>query len=244
MDKLMPNAHAAESMILSPEPRHHFVAIEGPIGVGKTTLCKKIADNLNYHTLLEKAEDNPFLEQFYNNENVALATQLHFLFQRSQQLQELHENDLFDPHRVSDFLMAKDKIFARTNLNDDEYALYQQVYDSVKPRSIRPDLVIYLQAPIETLLARIHKRGIRAEKFINHEYLAKLNEAYSQFFLYYDQAPLLIINATDIDFVDNDSHLQQLIDYMQGISSGRHYFNPTAMWLYSQACSRCSNHFR
>jgi deoxyadenosine/deoxycytidine kinase len=215
-----------EAIVLSAVPSHHFVAVEGPIGVGKTTLCKKLANTFNYHTLLENADDNPFLERFYNNENVALATQLHFLFQRSKQLAELHQNDMFDPRRVADFLIEKDKIFAQANLDSDEYALYEQVYNELQPKSVRPDLVIYLQAPVDTLIARIIKRGIMSEQHINRDYLEQLNEAYSQFFLYYDGAPLLIINATDIDFADNDQHYQQLLSYIQGITSGRHYFNP------------------
>jgi deoxyguanosine kinase len=215
-----------KAIVLSAAPRHNFVAVEGPIGVGKTTLCKKLANTFNYHTLLENADGNPFLERFYNNENVGLATQLYFLFQRSKQLAELHQNDMFDPRRVADFLIEKDKLFAQANLDADEYDLYQQVYHELQPKSVRPDLVIYLQAPVDTLIKRIIKRGIIAEKYINRDYLEQLNEAYSQFFLYYDGAPLLIINATDIDFADNDQHYQQLLSYIQGITSGRHYFNP------------------
>ena len=215
-----------DAIVLSASPSHRFVAVEGPIGVGKTTLCKKLANTFNYHTLLENADGNPFLERFYNNENVALATQLHFLFQRTKQLTELHQNDMFDPPRIADFLIEKDKIFAQANLDPDEYALYEQVYNKLQPKSVRPDLVIYLQAPADTLTARIIKRGIMSEQHINCDYLEQLNEAYSQFFLYYDGAPLLIINATDIDFADNDQHYQQLLSYIQGITSGRHYFNP------------------
>ena len=134
---------------------------------------------------------------------------------------------MFDPRRVADFLIEKDKIFAQANLDPDEYALYEQVYNELQPKSVRPDLVIYLQAPVDTLIARIIKRGIMSEQHINRDYLEQLNEAYSQFFLYYDGAPLLIINATDIDFADNDQHYQQLLSYIQGMTSGRHYFNPT-----------------
>ena len=215
-----------DAIVLNSAPSHRFVTVEGPIGVGKTTLCKKLANTFNYHTLLENADGNPFLERFYNNENVALATQLHFLLQRSKQLAELHQNDMFDPRRVADFLIEKDKIFAQANLDADEYALYEQVYTELQPKSVRPDLVIYLQAPVDTLIERIIKRGIMSEQHINRDYLEQLNEAYSQFFLYYDGAPLLIINATDIDFADNDQHYQQLLSYIQGITSGRHYFNP------------------
>jgi deoxyadenosine/deoxycytidine kinase len=215
-----------EAIVLSAPPNHRFIAIEGAIGVGKTTLCKKLANTFNYHSLLENADGNPFLERFYNNENVALATQLHFLFQRSRQLKELHQNDIFQPCRVADFLIEKDNLFAQANLDTDEYALYQQVYNELQPKTVRPDLVIYLQAPVDTLIERIIKRGIISEKFINRDYLAQLNNAYSQYFLYYDDAPLLIINATDIDFADNDQHYQQLLSYIQGITSGRHFFNP------------------
>jgi len=215
-----------EAIVLSAPPNHRFIAIEGAIGVGKTTLCKKLANTFNYHSLLENDDGNPFLERIYNNENVALATQLHFLFQRCRQLKELHQNDIFQPCRVADFLIEKDNIFAQANLDTDEYALYQQVYNELQPKTVRPDLVIYLQAPVDTLIERIIKRGIISEKFINRDYLAQLNDAYSQFFLYYDDAPLLIINATDINFADNDQHYQQLLNYIQGITSRRHFFKP------------------
>lgn len=207
-----------------------FIVIEGPIGVGKTTLAKRLANRFNYDTLLEKAEENPFLSKFYKNRDQhALSTQLFFLFQRAQQLEELWQNDLFEPLRVADFLIEKDHLFAKTILTPEEYQLYQMVYEKLAIEAPKPDLVIYLQAPVDTLLSRIHHRGIKEERHINHQYLERLNEAYSEFFLYYDDAPLLIVNASQIDLVDNDRDFEQLADYMLTIKRGRHFFNPSIL---------------
>lgn len=205
-----------------------FVAVEGAIGVGKTTLAKHLAHTFNYDTLLEQPQENPFLERFYRDpKNSALPTQLFFLFQRAQQLRELKQDDMFEPVRVSDFLMEKDQLFAQVTLDDDEFNLYQQVYDKLTIECPKPDLVIYLQAPTEVLLARIKSRGVPAEQLINADYLNRLNDAYMRFFHFYDEAPLLIVNATDLDLVSNADHYRQLVDYMLSIKSGRHYYNPT-----------------
>ena len=205
-----------------------FIAIEGPIGVGKTTLAKRLAETFNYQTLLERADENPFLERFYNNrKQAALATQLFFLFQRAQQIQDLRQSDIFEPVRVSDFLIEKDPLFARVNLDSDEYQLYERVFHQLTIDAPTPDLVIYLQASTDVLLSRIESRGIGYEQGINRDYLESLNEVYSEFFLYYDGAPLLIVNASEIDLVNGDGDYQQLVDYMLDIRSGRHYFNPT-----------------
>lgn len=205
-----------------------FIAVEGPIGVGKTTLCKKLAKRFKAEVLLEQADNNPFLERFYrNNGDGALATQLFFLFQRAQQINSMRQDDMFAPLHVSDFLMDKDKLFANANLDSDEFKLYEQVYQQITIDTPQPDLVIYLQAPVDVLLSRIHNRAIPSEQSINHGYLEKLNDAYCDFFHFYDQAPLLIINATQIDFANNEAHFEQLVDYMQDITSGKHYFNPT-----------------
>lgn len=205
-----------------------FIAVEGAIGVGKTLLARRLASTFNYQTLLEDAEQNPFLERFYHNQkNAALATQLFFLFQRSQQIQDLRQADIFEPVRVSDFLIDKDRLFARINLDEDEYQLYDKVYQQLTIDAPKPDLVIYLQAPVDVLSARIEHRGIASEQHISSDYLTSLNEAYSEFFLYYDDAPLLIVNAEEIDFVNRDQDYAQLVDHLLNIRSGRHYFNPT-----------------
>lgn len=204
-----------------------YIAIEGPIGVGKTTLTKYLAETFNYETLLERAEENPFLEKFYAKErNSALPTQLFFLFQRVQQMNELRQADLFEPVRVADFLIEKDQLFAQVTLSDAELSLYQQVYDQMTINAPVPDLVVYLQAPSEVLLDRIAQRGILAEKTIDADYLRRLNEAYTRFFHFYDKSPLLIVNATEIDWVNNPSDYENLVDYMLNVTNGRHYYNP------------------
>jgi len=209
-----------------------FVAIEGAIGVGKTTLAKRLANTFNYDTLLEEAEKNPFLERFYEDRaRHALPTQLFFLFQRAQQIQSLRQDDLFQPVRVADFLIEKDPLFAQVTLDDDELEIYQQVYNQLVIDAPKPDLVIYLQAPIDTLLRRIKQRGIHAEQTIDLEYLETLNDAYTRFFHFYDDSPLLIVNASEIDWVNNDDSYQQLVDYMLSIKQGRHYYNPTSTLL-------------
>ncbi len=205
-----------------------FIAVEGAIGVGKTTLAKQLADTFNYQTLLEKAEENPFLERFYQNQkNAALATQLFFLFQRSQQIQDLRQGDIFEPVQVSDFLIEKDRLFAKLNLDEDEFLLYDKVYQQLTIDAPKPDLVIYLQASVDVLLSRIESRGIEFEQRISRQYLEHINEAYSEFFLYYDDAPLLIVNADELDIVTRQRDYEQLVDYLLNIRNGRHYFNPT-----------------
>lgn len=205
-----------------------YLAVEGPIGVGKTTLAKRLASCFNYEIMLERAEENPFLGQFYKNRNQnALATQLFFLFQRAQQIQDMRQQDLFSPVRVADFLMEKDRLFAKINLSEDEFKLYQQVYAQMTIDAPTPDLVIYLQAPVDTLMQRINNRGLSIEQTIDREYIELLNQAYSEFFLYYDDAPTLIINCAEMDFAENDNDFLALIDYMLNIKNGRHYFNPT-----------------
>ena len=204
-----------------------FIAVEGNIGVGKTTLAKKLAATFNYDTLLEQPEDNPFLERFYRDpKSAALPTQLHFLLQRSQQIQALRQNDMFKPVRVADFLIEKDQLFAEVTLDSDELQLYRQVFDHLTLEAPKPDLVIYLQAPLNVLQERIHKRGIASERSISNEYLATLNEAYTNYFHYYDEAPLLIVNCAEIDIVDNQQDYIRLVDYLLNVSSGRHYYNP------------------
>lgn len=204
-----------------------YIAVEGCIGVGKTTLARNIAQLFNYDMLLEQAEDNPFLERFYRDpKSTALPTQLFFLFQRANQLQALRQDDMFEPVRVADFLIEKDQLFARTTLDDDELNIYRQVYDKLVINAPRPDLVIYLQAPLDVLLDRIRQRGISAEQHISADYLKALSDAYTEFFHFYDGAPLLIVNAKDLNLAQNRDHFKQLVQYILTIKSGRHYYNP------------------
>ena len=204
-----------------------FIAVEGPIGVGKTSLTKRLAETFNYELLLENAEENPFLDRFYQNPRQhALATQLFFLFQRTQQIADSRQSDLFEPVRVSDFLIDKDRLFAELNLEKDEYELYHKVYQHLVIDAPKPDLVIYLQAPTEILLQRIQKRGIPSEQMIESEYLNQLNRAYTEFFHYYSDSKLLIVNSAEIDLVANDEDYEQLVTYILSLPNGTHYFNP------------------
>ncbi len=204
-----------------------YIAVEGCIGVGKTTLARNIARLFNYDMLLEQPEENPFLERFYRDpKSTALPTQLFFLFQRANQLQTLRQDDMFTPVRVADFLIEKDQLFARVTLDDDELTIYRQVYDKLVINAPKPDLVIYLQAPLDVLLERIKHRGISAEQYISADYLKALNDAYTEFFHFYDGAPLLIVNAKDLNLAKNRDHFKQLVEYILTIKSGRHYYNP------------------
>ena len=204
-----------------------YIAIEGPIGIGKTTLAKRLAQSFNYETVLEDAEENPFLERFYQDrKGNALPTQLHFLFQRMRKLQDLRQGDIFQQVRISDFLIEKDPLFARITLDDDEYRLYQTVYDNIIADLPKPDLVIYLQAPTETLYQRVQKRGHPIERSIELSYLQQLNDAYTQFFYHYDDTPLLIVNSGEINLAQNDLDYHNLVQYILQKNTGRHYYNP------------------
>ena len=224
----MPEQSTSSGVSLRGRTVPGYIAVEGPIGVGKTTLARRIADTFDYDLLLEEAELNPFLERFYQNrQQTALATQLFFLFQRVQKITELKQRDMFDQARVADFVLEKDPLFARINLEPDEFTLYEKVFSKMRVDAPVPDLVIYLQASPDRLLERIDRRGIDAERLIDRQYLEQLNEVYSEFFLYYDAAPLLIVNANEIDLAQGDRDYEQLVDYMLNIKKGRHYFNPT-----------------
>ena len=204
-----------------------YIVIEGPIGVGKTSLAKRLAEEFRGELLLEGAEENPFLERFYRNpRHAALPTQLFFLFQRAQQIQALRQSDMFAPVRVADFILEKDRLFAQLTLDDHELRLYDQVYDNITVDAPQPDLVIYLQAPVDVLLSRVQKRGRSYERFIETNYLERLVEAYTQFFYHYSATPLLIVNAADIDLVNNEQDYQLLLERLRKTISGRHYFNP------------------
>jgi deoxyadenosine/deoxycytidine kinase len=207
-----------------------LIAIEGPIGVGKTTLAKRLAETLGSEVVLEDIDNNPFLERFYQNRRqAALATQLFFLFQRSQQIQDIRQDDLFTPSRVFDFLMQKDKLFAKVNLDDEEFKLYEQVYQKLLIDAPKPDLVVYLQAPTDVLAQRIEQRGVASEIGIERDYLEQLNHTFSEFFLYYDESPLLIVNSKDLDFATNDDDYQMLVEQILNTRSGRHFYNPTLL---------------
>ncbi len=204
-----------------------FIVVEGPIGVGKTTLAKKLAQSFGSELLLEGAAENPFMERFYENPKAAaLSTQLFFLLQRARQMQEMRQADMFNPVRIADFLMEKDRLFAELTLDEDELKLYEQVYDQLTIDVPEPDLVVYLQAPVEVLLGRIENRGIQHERLIEAAYLQRLSDSYVEFFYHYTDAPLLIVNAADIDFANNENDYQQLLERLKSISSGRHYYNP------------------
>lgn len=209
-----------------------YVVVEGPIGVGKTTLANKLAQSFGCDLLLEGADKNPFMDKFYEDPKAAaLPAQLFFLLQRARQLKEMKQEDMFNPVRVADFLIEKDRLFAELTLDTDELDLYEQVYASLTIDVPSPDLVVYLQAPVETLLERIQKRGLKHERFIEAAYLQRLCDAYIQFFYQYNNAPLLIVNAADIDFANNDDDYQLLHRRITEVQSGRHYFNPTQVAL-------------
>jgi deoxyadenosine/deoxycytidine kinase len=210
------------------EFRH--LVIEGPIGVGKTSLARRLAKSLGAELLLEKAEDNPFLERFYQDPRAAaLPAQLFFLLQRVEELRGLRQADLFQPRLVADYLFDKDRVFAELNLDEHEFALYDKVYQQLAPEVPVPDLVIYLQAPVDVLQRRIAQRGIGYEQSISVDYLARLSEAYIRFFYHYDRSPLLIVNTRDINPVDSEQDYQMLLERIRTIGSGRHYFNPAPL---------------
>ncbi|MFV1997328.1 MAG: deoxynucleoside kinase [Acidiferrobacterales bacterium] len=206
-----------------------YIVVEGPIGVGKTSLANRLSEVLGCDTLLEQPAENPFLERFYQSpKHYGLPTQLFFLFQRARQIETLKQNDMFRPSIVADFMLEKDALFARTNLDDDELRLYEQVYAQLKLELPVPDLVVYLQAPGNVLAERVRRRGIDYERRIDRGYLDNLVDAYTQFFYNYREAPLLVVNAAEINFVDEDRDFQLLLEHIRKISSGRHFFNPIA----------------
>ena len=207
--------------------RPGYIVIEGPIGVGKTSLARRLARSFETDLLLEGADENPFLERFYQDPRAgALPAQLFFLFLRARQMQDMRQGDMFQPVRVADFLMEKDRLFAELTLDAEELKLYDQVYEHVTVDAPVPDLVIYLQAPEDVLLKRIAKRGIRYERRIDAAYLRRLSEAYARMFLNYDAAPLLIVNAAHINLVDNERDYEALLEQICITRTGKQYFNP------------------
>ena len=211
----------------SEPPRHRYIVVEGPIGVGKTTLVKALARRTAARTVYEIVEENPFLANFYQERTkFAFQTQLFFLLSRFKQQQDLFQQDLFSQVTVSDYLFAKDRIFASITLDPNELSLYERIYQHLGPQVMKPDLVVYLQARQEVLLARIKKRAREFERRFDADYLAELARTYNDFFHRYDETPLLIVNTSEVDYSENEADLDDLVRQMNQIKAGQHYFQP------------------
>ena len=209
-----------------------YIVVEGPIGVGKTSLAQKLASEYGAALMLEKPAENPFLEHFYRKpKQYALSTQLHFLMQRAQQIEELRQSDLFHPAQVADFMIEKDRLFAEITLNRNELALYDQIYRHLTLDAPVPDLVIYLQAPVDILQLRINQRGIASEQQIRDDYLQRLSESYSRFFHDYDECALLTVNTQAVDLIHNADDYGAILNKINHIHCGRHYFNQSSFVL-------------
>lgn len=209
-----------------------YIAVEGAIGVGKTSLAKRLAESLSAELVLEEVAENPFLERFYRDgQSAALPAQMFFLFARARQIEGLRQSDMFSNVKVSDYLYAKDNLFAELNLSAEELTLYHQVVDSLNIDAPVPDLVIYLQASVDSLLTRIARRGIGFERAINRRYLERLTDSYARFFHAYNEGPLLIVNASQIDPINNDADYEQLFQQIEKTTGGRHFYNPISAAL-------------
>jgi len=206
--------------------KYRYIAVEGPIGVGKTSLARRLSERFQAGLMLEDADSNPFLPRFYQDAaRYALQTQLFFLFQRAAQVRDLKQLELFGQPTVSDFLLDKDTLFARLNLNDEEYRLYQQIFAHLQPQTPTPDLVIYLQAPVGSLIERVRRRGVAYESPITEDYLARLTESYSRYFYQYDASPLLIVNSEHLNFADQPQDFELLLERIGQMRGGREFFN-------------------
>jgi deoxyguanosine kinase len=204
-----------------------YIVIEGPIGSGKTTLAEMLADKFGTELLTEKASDNPFLPRFYQDaQRYGLPTQLFFLFQRARQVDDVKQRDMFAKPIVADFFLEKDPLFAKLNLDDEEYSLYHQIYQHLQLKAPSPDLVVYLQTPVDELVERVEQRNISYEQEIPREYIERLADAYSEFFHSYDASPILIVNNEKLNIIKDESALNLLVDRIGQIKSRREYFNP------------------
>ncbi|HNZ57675.1 MAG TPA: deoxynucleoside kinase [Methylophilaceae bacterium] len=207
--------------------KYPYIVVEGPIGSGKTTLARMLAEKFPVDYLSEKAEANPFLPRFYQDaQRYALPTQLFFLFQRANQIKDLSQRDMFAKPIVADFFLEKDALFARLNLDDEEYALYHNIYTHLQLKAPKPDLVIYLQTPIDALAERIEERNVHYEQNMPREYLERLSDAYSEFFHHYDATPVLIVNNAKLNIAKNPEALDLLLNRIMQIKSQREFFNP------------------
>jgi len=210
-----------------------FIVVEGPIGVGKTSLAKKLSESLSGTLILEDIDNNPFLDRFYKGGRGALPAQLHCLFQRAKQLEILRQSDLFSSIYVADFHLEKDKLFASVNLDSSEMELYEKVYENMDIENIVPDLVIYLQANPSILLERIARRNVPSEKFIDRNYLENITESFARHYHSYDDGPLLIVNTASIDPLNNEIEYKQLLEQIKTTKGGRHFFNPLSVVGFS-----------
>ena len=205
----------------------YYLAVEGPIGVGKTSLVKLLGKNLGAKMVLEEYENNPFLEEFYNDpERFAFQTQLFFLMNRYRQQQDLRQGDMFHNLLITDYMFVKDRLFASLNLNDKELSLYDTVANLLERNVLKPDLVIFLQAETQTLMRNISRRGRKFENNMSFDYLDALSQVYSEYFFKYQETPLIIINTNDIDFVNNEADLDEVIKYIREPVAGTKFFNP------------------
>lgn len=206
-----------------------YIAIEGPIGVGKTALAKRLAESLSADLVLEEVDENPFLERFYRDgRSAALPAQMFFLFARARQIEDLRQSDLFSNVQISDYLFTRDRLFAELNLDTEELKLYDQIAENLAVEAPVPDLVIYLQASVDALMQRLVRRSSSYDRFVDRGYLEKLTDAYARFFHDYDDGPLLIVNASQIDPVNNDADYELLFQQIERTTGGRHFFNPAA----------------